>query len=123
MYDSHSRPLTDIACSDGENGLITRYGKYGWKTEGDMPSYTGGIDTIAWTSSLCGTCWMLQYGDNTVAVYAIDHAASSFSIELQAMDYLTDGKAMELGSVKGNATQVDPINCGGMSEPPPLEEL
>ena len=37
------------------------------------------------------------------------------------MNYLTGGKAVELGSVEGNATQVDLGIC--MSEPPPLAEL
>ncbi|CAM1509966.1 Fc.00g003010.m01.CDS01 [Cosmosporella sp. VM-42] len=121
IYDDPSRPLTDVACSNGENGLITRYGAYGWETQGDMPRYKGGIDIISWSSSLCGSCWILQYGDNTVAIYTIDHAALGFSIELKAMNYLTEGRAVELGSVKGKATQVDLSIC--MSEPPPLEEL
>ena len=84
IYDDPSRPLTDVACSDGENGLITRYGAYGWETQGNMPRYIGGIDTIGWNSTLCGTCWILQYEDTTVAIYAIDQplrgSASSYEL-------------------------------------------
>lgn len=33
-YDNRTLPLTSIACSDGPNGLITRYG---WLTQGSIP--------------------------------------------------------------------------------------
>lgn len=48
-YDDASRSLTAVSCSDGTNGLITRYG---WQTQGNIPTtYIGGADTIAgWNS-------------------------------------------------------------------------
>jgi hypothetical protein len=48
-YDDKSRSLTAVACSDGANGLIT---KYGWQTQGQIKTpYIGGYQGIAgWNS-------------------------------------------------------------------------
>ena len=49
-YDDAGRSLKDVACSDGDNGLIT---KYGWTTQGAISSFPniGASDTIAkWDS-------------------------------------------------------------------------
>ena len=49
-YDNPSRSLNDVSCSDGVNGLITRYG---WQNQGQVPRfpYIGGADAIAgWNS-------------------------------------------------------------------------
>ena len=35
-YDDGSRSLTAVSCSDGQNGLITRYG---WQTQGQIPKF------------------------------------------------------------------------------------
>lgn len=50
-YDNAGRSLKDIACSDGDNGLITRYG---WTTQGSIATFPniGGSDSIeGWNSS------------------------------------------------------------------------
>lgn len=38
--------MTSVSCSDGSNGLIT---KYGYQTQGAIPKYPyiGGVDAIA----------------------------------------------------------------------------
>jgi hypothetical protein len=49
-YDDGSRSLANVACSDGQNGLITRYG---WQTQGQVARfpYIGGIDAVdRWNS-------------------------------------------------------------------------
>src|SRR5205809_321684 len=49
-YDDASRSLTAVSCSDGANGLITRYG---WQTQGNVANFPniGGSSTIAgWNS-------------------------------------------------------------------------
>lgn len=49
-YDDASRSMTVVSCSDGANGLITRYG---WQTQGQIPhfAYIGGYQGIAgWNS-------------------------------------------------------------------------
>ena len=35
-YDDGSRSLEFLACSNGQNGLITRYG---WQTQGQIPRF------------------------------------------------------------------------------------
>ncbi|KAI1379141.1 Cerato-platanin [Hypoxylon crocopeplum] len=110
-YDDASRSLTAVACSDGPNGLITRYN---WQTQGDIPSpYIGAADAIAgWNSPSCGTCWELSYSGKTINVLAIDHAGSGFNIALDAMNALTNGQAVALGRVEATSRQVDLSACG-----------
>lgn len=50
-YDDAGRSLTAVSCSDGVNGLIT---KYGWQTQGAVAKfpYIGGTPDIAgWNSA------------------------------------------------------------------------
>ncbi|KAI1452217.1 SnodProt1 [Annulohypoxylon moriforme] len=110
-YDDRSRSLTAVSCSDGTNGLITRYG---WQTQGSIPAaYIGGADTIAgWNSPNCGACYQLTYNGKSINVLAIDHAAAGFNIALDAMNALTNGQAVALGRVDATSTQVDISACG-----------
>ncbi|KAI0897600.1 SnodProt1 [Annulohypoxylon nitens] len=110
-YDDASRSLTAVSCSDGTNGLITRYG---WQTQGNIPTtYIGGADTIAgWNSPNCGACYQLTWNGKSINVLAIDHAASGFNIALDAMNALTNGQAVALGRVDATSTQVDISACG-----------
>ncbi|KAH7362183.1 eliciting plant response-like protein [Plectosphaerella cucumerina] len=111
-YDDGSRSLTSVSCSDGTNGLITRYG---WQTQGQVKNfpYIGGADAIAgWGSDQCGTCWQLTYNGKSINILAIDHAGSGFNIALDAMNALTNGQAVSLGRVDAQATQVAISACG-----------
>ncbi|KAK8005309.1 SnodPr.t1.c1 [Apiospora arundinis] len=111
-YDNGSRSMTAVSCSDGVNGLITRYG---WQTQGQIPKfpYIGAVDAVAgWNSPQCGTCWQLSYNGKTINVLAVDHAASGFNIALDAMNALTNGQATMLGRIDAQATQVAVSNCG-----------
>jgi len=115
-YDNRGGSLTTIACSDGSNGLINR----GFHTFGDLPKFPhiGGADVIAgWNSANCGTCWALTYTNaqgtkKTINVLAIDVATSGFNIALSAMNELTNGNAVQFGSVDVTSTKVDPSVCG-----------
>ncbi|KAI0010437.1 Epl1 protein [Xylariaceae sp. FL0662B] len=110
-YDDASRSLTAVQCSDGTNGLITRYG---WQTQGQIPSqYIGGAYAVAaWNSPNCGTCWQLSYEGRTINVLAVDGAADGFNIELSALDALTNGQGIALGRIEADAAQVDVSACG-----------
>ncbi|KAH6604620.1 eliciting plant response [Trichoderma cornu-damae] len=111
-YDLASRSLTTVSCSDGPNGLITRYN---WQTQGQIPRfpYIGGAAAVAgWNSASCGTCWKLDYNGRTVYVLAIDHAAAGFNIGLDAMNALTGGQGVALGRVSATATKVAVSSCG-----------
>ena len=49
-YDEASRSLTSVACSDGENGLLTRFG---WEFQGSTPQFPniGGVPAVGgWNS-------------------------------------------------------------------------
>ncbi|KAI0522158.1 EC5 protein [Xylaria bambusicola] len=111
-YDIASRSMTAVSCSDGPNGLITRYG---WNTQGQIPRFPniGAAAAVAgWNSAQCGTCWKLTYKGRSVNVLAIDHAGAGFNIALGAMNTLTNGQAVALGRVDATATQVAVNQCG-----------
>ncbi|KAK1255330.1 hypothetical protein MKX08_009325 [Trichoderma sp. CBMAI-0020] len=111
-YDDASRSLTVVSCSDGANGLITRYH---WQTQGQIPRfpYIGGVQAVAgWNSPNCGTCWKLTYSGKTIYVLAVDHSAAGFNIGLDAMNALTNGNAVQYGRVDATASQVAVKNCG-----------
>ncbi|KAF2728702.1 Asp f 13-like protein [Polyplosphaeria fusca] len=110
-YDDKSRSMTAVSCSDGKNGLITRYH---WNTQGDIPDYPyiGGYQGIAgWNSDMCGSCFSVTYGSNTIYVLAIDHAAAGFNIAKAAMNKLTGGNAEQFGRVDANYVKVDGSKC------------
>ncbi|KAI5860693.1 Cerato-platanin [Durotheca rogersii] len=110
-YDDDSRSLTAVACSDGQNGLISRFG---WQTQGDIPSlYLGAADAIGgWNSPACGTCWELSFGGRTINVLAIDHAGAGFNIALDGLNALTNGQGVALGRIEASARQVSTSACG-----------
>ncbi|KAF1995482.1 Asp f 13-like protein [Amniculicola lignicola CBS 123094] len=98
-YDDGSRSLTAVSCSDGKNGLMT---KYGWKTQSQIPVFPniGGFSGIAgWNSPACGSCYSLTYNGVTIYVLAIDHAGSGFNIAKAALNTLTKGNAEKFGRV------------------------
>ncbi|PNS17231.1 hypothetical protein CAC42_6914 [Sphaceloma murrayae] len=111
-YDDGSRSLTALACSDGSNGLITRYG---WQTQSQVAHFPliGGADVVGgWNSGNCGTCWQLSYNGNTVNVLVVDSAQAGFNIGKGALDALTNGQAEMLGRVDAGAAQVGMDQCG-----------
>ncbi|EMT63329.1 Cerato-platanin [Fusarium oxysporum II5] len=110
-YDDKSRPMTAVSCSDGKNGLITKYGR---KTQGNIPTkYVGGVNIIeGWNSANCGGCYRLEYKGKKINVLAIDHAASGFNIGLDAMNALTNGQAVKLGRINAQVYHANPSDCG-----------
>ncbi|ESZ90931.1 plant expansin-like protein [Sclerotinia borealis F-4128] len=112
-YDNASHSLDAVACSNGENGLETRFPAY--KVQGDLPTFAriGGASTIAgWNSPNCGTCYSLSYQGVTINILAIDHADIGFNIAESAMNTLTKGRAVELGNVDAEWTLLTPEQCG-----------
>ncbi|THH19465.1 hypothetical protein EW146_g1693 [Bondarzewia mesenterica] len=110
-YGNSGNSLTSVACSDGTNGLITR----GFSTFGSLPSfpYIGASSAVAgWNSPNCGTCWAITYNGKTINVLAIDHAADGFNLSLDAMNDLTNGQAVALGTVQATVSQVAASQCG-----------
>jgi hypothetical protein len=115
-YDDAGRSLTSVSCSDGSNGLIT---KYGWSNQGAVAGFPriGGYSGVAgWNSphntSQCGTCYGVTYNGKTVYVLAVDHAGDGFNLAKAAMDDLTNGQAAALGRIDAQYAQVATSNCG-----------
>ncbi|KAJ8507034.1 hypothetical protein ONZ45_g10546 [Pleurotus djamor] len=112
VYDNRAGSMTTVSCSDGMNGLIT---KFGFQNFGAIPNFPniGGADVVAgFNSPNCGTCWALSFNGTTVNVLAIDHAGSGFNIALEAMNTLTKGNAVQLGRINASAVQVNASACG-----------
>lgn len=114
-YDAAGSSLTSVACSNGENGLITA----GFDTFGSLPSFPriGGAPTISgWNSPNCGKCYELHYQDanvdKSIYVIAVDAAPGGFNLAQQAMNDLTNGQAVDLGRVDATFTEADPASCG-----------
>jgi hypothetical protein len=64
-YDNPYGSLNGVACSNGENGLLTK----GFTTFGSLPSfpYIGGAQAVTgWNSPQCGSCWALTYQGKTI---------------------------------------------------------
>ena len=111
-YDDGSRSMTVVSCSDGPNGLITRYG---WNTQGVIPRfpYVGGVEAIgSWGSPNCGTCWQVSWNGRSVYILGIDHAGAGVNMAKAAMNDLTNGQADFLGRIEADVTQVATANCG-----------
>lgn len=114
VYDKRGSSLSQVACSDGSNGLIRK----GYTTFGSLPSFPfiGGASAIAgWNSAQCGTCWNLTYAltKKTVSILAIDASPEyGFNIAQEAMDVLTDQNAVHDGVVNVVSKQVNPSFCG-----------
>ena len=113
VYDQADEALTSVACSNGDNGLIT---KYHWTDLGDVPNFPNVGAAFAvegWNSKNCGTCWQLTFNGTSINVAAIDHAgAGTFNIALSAMNKLTNNQAEFLGRVNAQAQQVPATACG-----------
>ncbi|KAF2875144.1 Asp f 13-like protein [Massariosphaeria phaeospora] len=110
-YDLPERSLSALACSNGVNGLMT---KYGWQTLEDIPTYPyiGGYQGIpAWNSPMCGTCYSVTYNNQTIYVLAIDQTINGFNLAKQAMDALTNNQAEQLGRIEAQYIQVDASKC------------
>ncbi|KAG6333256.1 hypothetical protein ID866_5837 [Astraeus odoratus] len=113
-YQNPSFPLSSTACSNGDNGLVTK----GYPTLGSLPNFpnVGGIPGLVWNSPLCGTCWELVYtypngNTSTVVITAVD-ASYLFNLSPQAFGSLAGATGFAAGTVKATATQVPASSCG-----------
>jgi hypothetical protein len=110
FYDNPGTSMNNVACSNGKNGLVTKY-----PTFGDLPSFpaVGGVFAVkGWNSPECGSCWKLTYKNKFIYVTAIDTISDGFDISLKAMNLLTNNQAQKLDSIDAQATQVAAKFCG-----------
>ncbi|PON23246.1 protein SnodProt1 precursor [Trichoderma gamsii] len=111
-YDDASKSLRGVSCSDGLNGLIT---KYHWETQGQISRfpYIGGVQGTTWNSTSCGACYKLEFAGRSIHVLGIDAAYNGgLNIGLHALNDLTNGNAVAWGHVDATVTQVSGRDCG-----------
>ena len=68
MY-SASTPLTDCSCSDGKNGLMT---KFDYKDLSKMYPYVAAYNFAGWNSPNCGKCMKITHNSKSIYITAID---------------------------------------------------
>lgn len=117
-YDNANLSTLSVACSDGTNGLFTK----GYRTLGSVPGFPnlGGAGTVAgWNSPNCGACYQLTYtppppaAPKVLNIVAVDVAApGTFVLSQAALDTLTGGQAVMLGSVSVSWAPVAASQCG-----------
>ncbi|KAF9072065.1 Cerato-platanin [Rhodocollybia butyracea] len=109
--------LDVVSCSNGPNGLES-LGFTNFKSLPTFPNIGAFGAVTGFGSSECGTCWNIAYTNDagettTLNALAIDHAGPGLiNLSQEAMDTLTDGNAVFLGSVPVTAVQVDKSVCG-----------
>ncbi|KAK4066831.1 hypothetical protein Trihar35433_7258 [Trichoderma harzianum] len=109
LYDDPSRSLNTVACWRKNIGFMPNLD---WQIQQDAVGFIGlnSIDRL--NSRKCFSCWTLEYNDKTISLLAIDSAESGIVMSLNALQYLTDGQAHELGRVDVHAKEVDTSECG-----------
>jgi hypothetical protein len=122
--------LTTVACSDGENGLMTRFG---YTTIDPMSPYVAATSNVVWNSDKCGVCYAVKSdynGGTTVYVTAIDGSGGSpdpaalhFDLHPVAFEELLGKDGVAAGSSYVTYEEVDYHKCkgnlGGDSPPSP----
>ncbi|KAG9315824.1 Cerato-platanin [Chiua virens] len=108
LYDDPNWSLDSTACSNGANGLDTK-----WAVLGDIPNFpaVAGIPGLTWNSPLCGTCWELSYDDganmmHNITVTAVDAAYSTFNVAEDAFTSWAGTSGVAAGSIEATAVQV-----------------
>lgn len=112
-YDNASLSLNDVACSDGPNGLETKYPNY--PNLGSFPNFPnlGGVYTVSgYNSPQCGSCYAVTYGSTTINILAVDRSVNGFTVSQEAMNNLTGGHAAEFGRVNVSFIPVNVSACG-----------
>lgn len=110
-YDSGDLSLNNVACSNGDNGLVTK----GFTTLNSLPSfpYIGGAHVVSgWNSPQCGSCWGLTYEGTTIYVTVVDTAGVGFNIARSAMQVLAGDEGVQTGKVSAQIAPADAWHCG-----------
>ena len=89
-FDNPQGLLNNVACSNGDNGLASRF-----PTFDTLPTFPfiGGAYDIVWNSPNCGGCWKITNKANNRAIHitAIDTAGAGFNIAEAAFKVLSGG--------------------------------
>jgi hypothetical protein len=89
-YDNPHGSLNSVACSNGQNGLASKY-----PTFDKLPTFPfiGGAYDIVWNSPNCGGCWKItnRANNRSIHIIAIDTAGAGFNIAEEGFRALTGG--------------------------------
>ena len=114
LYTSNF-PLTSVACSDGVNGLITR-----WKYINlqELFPYVTAASFASWNSVRCGECIEISKNQRSIYVTVIDKCQSlssntHFDLSNEAFIELLGEDGIFKGSDIGNWKRVDNYYCNG----------
>ena len=109
-FDNKAGSLNSVACSNGPNGLVSRF-----PTFGDIPNFPfiGGAFDVVWNSPNCGGCWNITNPTTGVSIQmtAIDTAAGGFNIAQEAFEQLNGGQIGQ-GVIDVVANKVAASVCG-----------
>ncbi|RFU74625.1 eliciting plant response like [Trichoderma arundinaceum] len=109
LYDDPSRPLSEVSCWRKDVGFMPHLD---WKLQKDAVGFIG-IDSLSRLNTAnCFSCWMISYNGKTISLLAIDGSNSGVVMSLDALQSLTDGRALELDHIDVNAIEVDTSHCG-----------
>jgi hypothetical protein len=109
------QPLTQVSCSDGANGLMTRWG---YSTIDPMAPYVAAVSNVVWNSPNCGKCYKVTASTgNSIYVTAIDHCAPvsnyAFHFDLHPNAFSELFGSLTQGVGTGTVTEVASSNCRG----------
>ena len=113
VYDNPNTPMTVVACSGGENGMIAK----GYNTFGELPTFSNigaAFAVEGYNSPLCGSCWNLTDSKTftTAFIIAIDRAVEGFVISEEALTALGGPHAVDDGEIYTSARLVEGSYCG-----------
>jgi len=111
VYGTDTTPLSGLACSNGANGLGTKY-----PTLGSLKNFpnVGAAPTVSqWGDPNCGKCYTVTYGPTgvSVSIVAVDVGRGGFVVSQQAMDTLTGNQALFYGRVDVTYVEADLSAC------------
>jgi len=109
--------LTTVACSDGINGIMT---KFGYSNLSPMYPYVTAFSGATWNSPNCGRCVRLTSGGRTVHLTVIDQCGPApggydahFDIAPPAFRELFGDAGVNAGVQPADWQFVDSSNCQG----------
>jgi hypothetical protein len=111
-----STPLTNVACSDGANGIMA----WGYKDLSAMFPYVTAWQEATWNSPRCGDCIKITYKTNTIFVTVVDQCGKSdragtshFDLSKEAFTALFGQDGLIKGTMEGNFSIAQPKECKG----------
>ncbi|TFB06920.1 Protein SnodProt1 [Trichoderma ghanense] len=109
LYEDPSRSLSEVTCWRKNIGFMPNLD---WTLQQDAAGFIG-LDKInGLNSGKCFTCWRLSYEGRAISLLALDGTDSGVVMSFRALQYLTDGRAQELGRVEIDAVEADTSECG-----------